>query len=50
MAAMLLAVTFSIFLVACLFSMTEAICERDWPRETFKYVLMAAVAVIACLY
>jgi hypothetical protein len=32
--------------LAAIFMIGEAIAERDWPRETYKYGLIAAALVV----
>jgi hypothetical protein len=29
--------------ISVLFSLAQAIMERDWPRETFKYVVIFGI-------
>jgi hypothetical protein len=35
------------FMVSILLCIAEAIYERDWPRETWKYAAMFAIALFA---
>jgi hypothetical protein len=41
--------TGGLFVICVLASIGEAICERDWPRDTFKLVVFSALAFIASL-
>jgi hypothetical protein len=36
-----------LFLMCSAASIFEAIAERDWPRDTFRYVLMSGACLIA---
>lgn len=47
---LLLLIAMAMFLVSCCISIAEAISERDWPRETFRFVLYSGMCVLMCLY
>jgi hypothetical protein len=44
----LICVTF--FVLSVLVAATEAIGERDWPRETGKYVLIFGALTLYCFF
>jgi hypothetical protein len=37
-------------LISVLISIGEAVYERDWPRDTFKYVLLFGLILAAALH
>jgi hypothetical protein len=39
-----------LFCVACLISIAEAIGERDWPRDTFRFVLIFGCALSLAVF
>lgn len=39
-----------LFVLSVLVAATEAIGERDWPRETGKYVLIFGALTVYCLF
>jgi hypothetical protein len=38
------------FALTVAFAIGEAACERDWPRETFKWVVIFGLILIGALH
>jgi hypothetical protein len=47
---MILLISAVLFVLSVLVAATEAISERDWPRETGKYALIFGALTFYCLF
>ena len=46
----MVAIALALFFLACAVSMMESFYERDWPRDTFKFVLLTGMLLACCVH
>ncbi len=46
----MLMIALGMLAITILISVGEAYYERDWPRDTIKFVVMALALVVMCLH